>query len=396
MRRRWTIALGVVAALAASAIGVAASASAAGPDKLTLAVSGDSPYLDKAFPALPHAEFDATPAFIDTINADPDVQDVIHVGEIHSGSEPCTNAYDQSIYDKWTAFQRPLVYTPGDNEWSDCTKTNEEPGSDNADPATHPNPPLENLALIRRTFFANPGQTLGQHPMNVITQAQAFDPSDPTDSQYVENVMWQQGKTVFVTLNIPGGSNNDVDPWYASHKIPASPAQQADLQQRTGADIRWLNAAFAMAEKDASVQNVVIIGQSDMWDVADTTAHQTNYEPIVAAMAENAAFFKKPVLYPNGDSHLYGSDDPLQQGAPCLDEETSGAPVTACTKDAWTHHPYYDVPNFHRIVVHGSTFQLEWLKLTIVEHPAQSLTSTATSWGPFSWVRETQPQLSLT
>jgi hypothetical protein len=71
MKRRWTIVLGVVAALAATAIGVAASASAAGPDRPTLAVYGDSPYLDKSFPALPHAEFDATPAFIDTINADP-------------------------------------------------------------------------------------------------------------------------------------------------------------------------------------------------------------------------------------------------------------------------------------------------------------------------------------
>jgi len=392
--RRWAIVLGVAAALSAAAIAITAGASAAGPNKLTIAVYGDSPYLDKAFPALPHAEFDATAGFIDTINSDPDVQEVIHVGDIHSGSEPCTNAYDQSIYDKWTAFQRPLIYTPGDNEWSDCTKANEEPGSDNADPTTHPNLPLENLALIRQIFFANPGQTLGQHPMNVITQAQAYDPDNPTDAQYVENVMWQQGKTVFVTVNIPGGSNNDVDPWYASHKIPASPAQQTDLEQRTGADIRWLNSAFALAEKDASVQNVVIVGQSDMWDVADTAAHQTNYEPIVAAMAENAAFFKKPVLYLNGDSHLYRSDNPLQRGAPCLDEETSGAPVTPCAKDGWTHHPFYDVPNFHRIVVHGSTFPLEWLKLTIDEHPNPSLTSTATSWGPFSWVRETQSQLT--
>lgn len=45
------------------------------------------------------------------------------------------------------------------------------------------------------------------------------------------------GGTVFVTLNIPGGSNNDIDPWYASHKIPPSPDQQTELEQRTGADI---------------------------------------------------------------------------------------------------------------------------------------------------------------
>jgi hypothetical protein len=71
----------------------------------------------------------------------------------------------------------------------------------------------------------------------------------------------------------------------------------------------------------------------------------------------------------------------------------SGDPV----REGWVeHHPFYDVPNFHRIVVHGSTFPLEWLKLTIDEHPSKSLTATATSWGPFSWVRETQSQLTPT
>ena len=369
----------------AAVLGTAASGGNA--DKLTLAVYGDSPYLDKAFPALPHAELDATPAFIDTVNADKSVQEVVHVGDIHSGSEPCTQSYDQSIFDFWTAFERPLVYTPGDNEWSDCTKANEEPGSDNADPVTHPDLPLENLALVRQIFFANPGRTLGRHPMHVITQAQAYDPQDPTDANYVENVMWRQGKTVFVTLNIPGGSNNDIDPWYASHKIPASPDQLPEMEQRTGADIRWLNAAFARAERERA-NDVVIIGQADMWDTTDSPSHQTNYEPIVAAMAENSTFFGKPVLYLNGDSHIYRSDDPLEQGSTCY---TEGG---ACTKDAWSQHPFYDVRTFHRIVVHGSTFPLEWLKLTIDQRTTPRIDSTETSFGPFSWLRETQSQLT--
>jgi hypothetical protein len=132
----------------------------------------------------------------------------------------------------------------------------------------------------------------------------------------------------------------------------------------------------------------VIVGQADMWDTTDLPSHQTNYEPIVAAMAENTSFFKKPVLYLNGDSHVYRSDDPLEQGSMCF---TEGG---ACAADAWNQHPFYDVRNFHRIVVHGSTFPLEWLKLTIDAKPGQLGQPTATSWGPFSWVRETQPQLT--
>ena len=85
----------------------------------TLAVFGDEPY---GTVQGDHAQFDATPAFIDSINADPDVSTVVHLGDIHSGKQWCTRPYDQSIYDLWTRFTDPLVYTPGDNEWTDCHK----------------------------------------------------------------------------------------------------------------------------------------------------------------------------------------------------------------------------------------------------------------------------------
>jgi hypothetical protein len=380
------LALGVVAgALAMVGVGAAPGTN---PNTLTLAVFGDSPYLDPAFPALPHAEFNATPAFIDTINADQSVQAVVHVGDIHSGSEPCTAAYDHSIYNFWTAVDKPLIYTPGDNEWSDCTKAKEEPGSDNDNVVTHPDLPLENLALLRQIFFADPGWTLGQHAMQVTSQANAYDPVHPTDAQYAENVMWEQSKTVFVTINVPGGSNNDIDPWYAkTHLTSWNPDQALEMNQRTGADVRWLNAAFALADAD-NAHSVVIVGQSDMWDTADVPSHQTNYEPIIAAIAADAQKYKKPVLILEGDSHVYRSDNPLQRNSICYTE--SGT----CDKDAWLQHPYYDVPNFHRIIVHGSTFPMEWMKLTIDPRAAWENASTPTSWGPFSWQRKTQSQLT--
>lgn len=46
----------------------------------------------------------------------------------------------------------------------------------------------------------------------------------------------------------------------------------------------------------------------------------------------------------------------------------------------------YDVSNFHRVTVHGSTFPLGWLQLTI--DPRADHT---TSFGPFSWERMIQP-----
>ena len=95
--------MGKCIALVAAAVVVvvaAASASAGNPNTLTLAVYGDAPYGTSNADT---AELAATPAFIASINHDASVQEVIHVGDIHSGSQKCTVAYDQSIYSLWTA-----------------------------------------------------------------------------------------------------------------------------------------------------------------------------------------------------------------------------------------------------------------------------------------------------
>jgi hypothetical protein len=80
---------------------------------------------------------------------------VIHVGDIHSGSFACTSAgilppistsnpgWNQTIYFQFQQFKFPVVYTPGDNEWTDCHKTKEfKSGA-----------PLNELASVRSLFF---------------------------------------------------------------------------------------------------------------------------------------------------------------------------------------------------------------------------------------------------
>src|SRR4051794_27638524 len=124
---------------------------------LTLAVFGDAPYGTSNSDT---AEFGDTPAFINQINADGDVASVVHVGDIHSGSQYCTESYDRSVAQLWTRFQQSLVYTPGDNEWSDCHKTKE--GGHVRDAAGNPvdfadGDPVANLSLVRSVFFTTPG-----------------------------------------------------------------------------------------------------------------------------------------------------------------------------------------------------------------------------------------------
>ena len=368
---------------------------------LTLAVFGDAPY-DPAGTA----QFDATPDFIRSINNDSDVSVVLNVGDLHSGSQACSEAYDLTIYNFWTAFQKPLIYTPGDNEWMDCHKKKQSGGSYNAATDSivyvkdaNGNPinyasgnPVQNLDLIRSIFFAEAGHTLGAD-MEVLSQAQLThrnhendrsDRDDETksiegDEKFVENVIWEKADTLFVAVNIPGGSNNGADNWYGTPTMTNMQAQE--IAARTEAALHWIETAFNEAESKHAKAMVIQV-QADMWDLdGNVPSHISNYKPYIDSIAAHTKAFNKPVLLLNGDSHVYRSDNPLVKNAPCLTE--SGA----CSNDAYGSQPHgYNVPNFHRITVHGSTFPMEWLKLTISQTNNAASTS---AFGPFSWMRVT-------
>ena len=167
---------------------------------------------------------------------------------------------------------------------------------------------------MRLKFFPRAGSTLGGSPMTVLSQAQAVDPAHPADREYVENVMWEQSGVLFVTVDVPGGSNNDTDPWYGAPSQSA--AQQREVANRTGADLRWLSAAFAKAKADG-MSAMVIDWQADVWDLdGKPPAHLSQYDQFVNAAADGTTAFGRPVLMFNGDSHAYKSDNPLAASDP--------------------------------------------------------------------------------
>ena len=87
---------------------------------------------------------------------------------------------------------------------------------------------------------------------------------------------------LFVTINLPGGSNNDTDVWYGAPV--ASAAQTQETAERTGADLRWLDLAFGFAQL-AHAQGRRHQAQADMWDPEKGAAHQAGYEPFVQSIA---------------------------------------------------------------------------------------------------------------
>ena len=385
------------------------------PSAFTIALIGDVPYGTSPTDT---RQLVAHPRFISAINADSEVSLVAHIGDTHAGKQFCTLEYNKTISEHWAAFKKPLVYTPGDNEWMDCHKAKQGGGSYNKATGTidylvdasgkfidyAKGNPIANLEMVRSTFFAKPGQTLGA-PMAVHTQAVEYNPAHPMDKAFVENVWWEKAGVLFVTLNIPGGSNNGTDPWYG---VPAlSQEQQSEVAVRTAATLRWIDAAYNRATTKGYI-GMVILTQADMWDVDDAktgAAHLSGYKQYLDKLAEGTKAYGMPVLMVMGDSHTYRSDNPLMKGAPCVIEVESGKPAVACSDrraeamlaerkgptDAFLTQAHgYNVPNFHRIVVHGETMPMEWLKLRI--DPAVNHKHGLEAFGPFSWKR-IQPAL---
>jgi hypothetical protein len=305
MRRR---SLALIAVLAALATAVAAAADDGTPinrgssNPLTLAVIGDVPYTE--------AQVAAFPGWVDAINGDPKVDVAVHLGDIKSGSTRCDDAYFATIAGFFDRFRAPLVYTPGDNEWTDCHRPNNGAYD-----------PLERLSKLREVFFAEPGETLGRREKRVIAQP-----------GYPENVLWLESKTVFAAVHVVG-SNNSLAPW-TGMSAPTE-AQLAEANARIRAALAWVDRAFRTAA-DHDARGVVLMMQADTFAGSNETL--AGFVDILERIEGRAASYRGHVLLLQGDTHAYLEDVPL-----------AGA------------------PNLTRIVVEGAETGDEWLKLTV--HP---------------------------
>jgi len=329
-RARRSIVAGLAALAVATTLSVG-SASASGQvrdagdqrgsgDRFTFAVIGDIPYGD--------AQIANFPNVIKQINADPAVQFVDHLGDIKSGSTLCSDSYFAQIREQFDTFVDPLVYTVGDNEWTDCHRANN--GAYN---------PLERLAKIRSVFFTRPGHTLGRQAATVISQAA---------QGYPEDVRYTRGDVAFAALHIVG-SNNSLAPWTGN--TGPTPEQSAEVLARTAAVLENIRDTFRQA-RDEHDRSVVLLTQADMFDPTVPGAVFADYfafQPIVRAIAQESASFPGPVYLFNGDSHLYNSDKPLVAGSRWLSFYGVDKPV----------------PNLSRVTIDGSTGVSNYLRVTI-------------------------------
>jgi hypothetical protein len=207
----------------------------------------------------------------------------IHIGDIKSGSTLCDDATFEKIKAYFMTFQQPLVYTPGDNEWTDCHRKSNGPFD-----------PIERLAKIRSMFFPT-AVSWGQQTLSVTRQSDVS-----TFTQMVENARWTTQNILFVTVHVVGSNNN----------LRQNREAALEFLDRNKANIAWINEAFAVAKRDGA-QGIVLAMQANP-DWRAKHGDGNGFQDTVEALANNAAELGKPLLIVHGDTHTFGIDQPLR------------------------------------------------------------------------------------
>jgi hypothetical protein len=64
------------------------------------------------------------PSVIADLNADRTLLFVAHDGDIKNGSTLCSDEMFYNRLERFNQIVHPLIYIPGDNEWTDCHRAN--------------------------------------------------------------------------------------------------------------------------------------------------------------------------------------------------------------------------------------------------------------------------------
>jgi hypothetical protein len=213
----------------------------------------------------------------------------VHDGDIKAGGSRC----DDVVYAQAEAFlndlHAPAMYTPGDNEWTDCDR-----------PSNGPYVSSERLQHIRTTMF-DTERSFGRRKIELDVQA----------APYVENRRWQFGRVTYATLHVVGSNNNLGD-------VAPDPAEFAARNAATNA---WMRQTFEEAKDNRSAGLMLIIQANPGFDMTDgmraptrdpqTLLPSDGFFDFLSQLRREVIAFGKPVVLVHGDSHYFRVDKPF-------------------------------------------------------------------------------------
>ncbi len=282
MTRR--IFIGLVGGLCGlAAMGGAGLRAVAAPEQFSFVALGCMPYGAENFAAYERLLTEINrhrPAF------------TVHCGDTKKGSEPPTEAFMKKVHAWFDSLDGAVIYTPGDNEWTDVHRKN------NNNPDGSANDPLVWLAKVRREYFATE-RSMGRAPIPLVTQRR-----DRGFEKFVENARWTRGGVVFATVHVVGSNNN--------HQSEV-PGAVAEFRERDAANAAWVKATFAEA-RATNAPGVALFFQAEPFngEAVEKAGRESGFTLFLATVEKEAKKFDKPVLLVHADEHRYRLEPKLK------------------------------------------------------------------------------------
>ena len=226
-------------------------------------------------------------------------------GDTKDGSSVCSDsAIGADVRNRFNTVAAPTVYVVGDNEWTDCHRSNN--GDYDA---------LERLSYIRKTLF-NTAESFGQRKMALEHQGALGGP-------YSENTRWVYNNVVFVGLHIIGSNNNKVgDGQCAASNTKRTQAQcdadNLEYRERDAMNLAWLRRSFDLAKQLNAPGIMITIQANPAFDTPDTAtvnerenASVDGFNSFLQTLIQETQAFSGQVVLVHGDTHYFRVDMPL-------------------------------------------------------------------------------------
>ncbi len=290
---------GLACGMLAASLPAAASGGYVGPG-VSFALIGDTPH--------GVAEAPKVDRVISDINASRHVRLVLHTGDVKQGSERCDDTLFMKRFNPYQKFDDAFIVTPGDNDWTDCHRTNN--GS---------HLPTERLAKFREIFDPAIGRSTGKHPVALLSQAAA--PGHAAHSAHVENTLWHIAGATMANAHGVGSANN-LAPWnqLAGGDRPAE--RQAKYDARLAASLAWIDETCNRAVAANSAGVLIAMQANPGLEYAPGSRQRLGLDTVIARITARTIAFGKPVLLAHGDTHGFRVDKPLVDAGVALENLT--------------------------------------------------------------------------
>jgi len=258
-----------------------------GDTKFEIGLIGDQQYNPESDAKFPH--------IMNELNRS-NLAFVVHVGDFKGGvAPPCDDGLFKQRKEQFDASRHPFIFTPGDNDWTDCHQSKAAPYD-----------PMERLVKLREIFFQS-NQSLGQRKLMVKRQS-----DNPRFAKFRENVRWSYENVLFVTLHMTGSNNN----------LGRVPEADAEYRERNAANLAWLMETFDIAKREGSKAVGIFTQANPRFEyrlpsrrvgagARPAPKRPSGFTDFMSALEAEVLAFGKPVVLFHGDTHYFRVDKPL-------------------------------------------------------------------------------------